>query len=173
MSRLAVAASCLAAFAAHAGGITVELASVTLSDSCGGHSEAPEPAKKEKSLAKADMARICDQSSMQLAIDAAEAGELSVKSVELVDDQGVSVGKLTWKAPSVFVEGAYRPWDQKIAAGKKLSVTYPLSQAALGADRFNKTYTLKVSVAVGGADKALQKTVQLQRPTVLPPGVKT
>lgn len=170
-----VAVTCLLASVAHAGGIQVELASVTLSEPCQVKAEAgPQGAgPMAKSKAKADMTRpLCDRTSMQLAISAEEAGEIAIKSVELFDDKGTLIATLTWQPPNAWVEGVYKSWDQKIAAGQKLNVSYPLSQPALGSDRY-KGYVLKVNVAVGGKDQALQKSVTLRRETVMPANAKT
>jgi len=41
-------------------------------------------------------------------------------------------------------------------------------------NRWNRTFTLKVTVAIGGADQSLQKDVHLKSPpTSLPPNVRT
>lgn len=173
MTRALLIASLTAASLAHAGGISVELAAVTLTDPCNVKSEAVEEHAKAKRAAKADMARSCDESSLQLAITAAEAGELKLKSIELSDDKGGTYPPITPRAPNAWIDGKYQPWDGKVAAGQKLNVSYPMASPDLGPGRHGKLYTVKVTVTINGADQSVSKQVQLRRETTLPPNVKT
>jgi len=160
------------------------MTAATLADDCGGGPTAPEEASTEKrskqksaQFAKAD--RACDQSSMQLSIKLAAGGaatQLVVKKVELFDDKGARIATLTARAPTIWTkDGMYQAWDQQIAPGKELSVSYALSQPPWGAvtDRRNRAYVLKAVVTVGGKDQAVQRDVHIAAPTSLPPGVKT
>jgi hypothetical protein len=149
------------------------MTAATLADDCGGG-----PVKsKQKSALKAD--RACDQSSMQLSIKMAAGGaatRLTVKKVELFDDKGARIAVLTARAPTVWTkDGMYEAWDQKIAPGKELSVSYALNQPPWGAvsNRRNRTYVLKAVVTVGGKDQGVQRDVHITARTSLPPGVKT
>jgi hypothetical protein len=186
---------------------TVELTAVTLADDCGGTPPwgAPpkvitaqaEPAKKAeavkadvemepKAKAKGDYKgdsngarakRRCEQTSMQLAISAGDASKIAVKSVELFDETGKSLGTLTASKPTRWSDanGVYEAWDEAVAAGSTSSVSYVLTQPAWDriGDRWNRTYTLKTVLSVGGVDQAAQKNVTLSAPTSLPPNVKT
>ena len=146
-----------------AGQISVELTAATLADDCGGggggsagKSEKADSARKEK--------RRCEQSSMQLSIraESGAAGSVQVKKVELFDDTGALLGQLTARSPTIWSEGgAYVPWDQAVAAGRTLSVSYALSQPDWGAvdHRRNKTYLLKAVLSVGGGDRTVQRSV--------------
>ena len=169
----------------------VELTAVTLADDCGGTppwrapaairkaEDAPVP-PSEKAKAKADAAfakRRCEQTSMQLAIIAGDASNIHVKSVELFDEAGQSIGALGTRNPTRWVDasGAYEVWDETVAAGSTSNVSYVLSQPdwdRIG-NRWNRTYTLKTVISVGGVDQAAQKDVMLTAPTTLPPNVKT
>ena len=175
---------------------SVDLLSVTLADDCGGTPpwQAPAPAAPaapaapgpaaKRSTSPADQAprasmakRRCEQTSMQLSVVAGDAASISVKSVELFDDAGTSIGKLTASHPTRWDEAtsAYAAWDEKLPAGATSSVSYALSRPnwdSIG-DRWNKTYTLKTVVSVGGVDASAEKTVTLTAPTALPPNVKT
>src|SRR5437762_8571619 len=98
------------------GGVTVELASVTLADDCGDDADRPPPstlaaagsdsrpaAMQER---KADMAKCqgedcrhmerqrCDQTSMQLSLSASEAAAVRIKKVEFMTDNGAVIGEL-------------------------------------------------------------------------------
>ena len=145
--------------------VTVVMASATLGEDCGqGLEPAPAP-KKEKASASDEMKagsvtqgahrsvagrRACQQTSMQLSIAAgadAQATEIRVKKVQILDKSGKVVAELTARTPSVWAEdGAYTVWNQKIAAGKTLSVTYPLSAPGLAVNARNEVYTLKAKV---------------------------
>lgn len=152
--------------------VSVELTAVTLADDCG-------RASKAKS-AKADSARgarRCEQTSMQLAITASDASRIRVKSVELFDEDGRSLGKLTASKPTRWSadNGRYEIWDELVPAGSPIHASYVLGQpdwSRIG-NRWNRTYTLKTVVTIGGVDRAAHKDVTLSAPTALPPNVKT
>lgn len=158
--------------------VTVQMTAATLTDDCGSTS-APSPKAKAKSESFAKEDRACDQSSMQLSVKATAGGakaQLTVKSVELFDDKGAKIGSLTASSPTVWgADGTYAAWDQNIAAGTELSVSYVLSSPAWGsiADRRNHTYVLEAVVTIDGADQTVKRDVSVAAPTSLPPGVKT
>jgi hypothetical protein len=170
----------------------VELTAVTLADDCGGTPPwtappAAKPAAKAaptstqpegpRSRERADQARMrCEQTSMQLAIIATGAATIQIKSVELLDESGASIGMLTATKPTMWsaANSAYEPWDEKVTTGT-VNVSYVLGQPAWGnvKDRWNKTFTLKTVVSVGGVDQTATKDVTLSAPTSLPPNVRT
>lgn len=169
--------------------ISVEMTAATLADDCGGGPSTPPPApsakaatkleKSDEAHAKSKAKRRCEQSSIQLAITApagAEPAELAVKSVELLLESGASIGKLEARAPSVWSEAdGYMPWNQSIAPGQDLSVSYALTQPDWSKveDRWNQTYKVVAVLSIGGSDRTVQQSVAVDAPTSLPPGVKT
>lgn len=179
------------------GKLTVQMTSATLGDDCGqGLVPAPSspmpiekksegPAQKPSSTADASehrgvaaARRACEQTSMQLSIIApadALASELRVKSVEVYDDTGKLIGTLTARTPSVWAANGYTAWDQRIAPAQTLSVSYPLTQPDWSkvSSRYNKTYTLKAIVTVGGVDHPLERDVHVAGEARLPPGAVT
>ncbi|MGE3769084.1 MAG: hypothetical protein AB7L94_42930, partial [Kofleriaceae bacterium] len=62
-----------------------------------------------------------------------------------------------------------------VPANNAINVSYVLSQPSWGrvADRWNKTFTLKTVISIGGVDRTAQKDVTLSAPTTLPPNVRT
>ncbi len=116
---------------------------------------------------------------MQLSVIApagATASQLTVKKVELFDDKGVLIGEVTPRTPTVWAQdGTYKSWDQQVAAGQELSVSYALTQPPWGAvhERWNRTYVLKAVITVGGADRSVQRDVHVAAPAMLPPDVRT
>lgn len=152
--------------------VSVELTAVTLADDCGGASKA-----KSAKTDSARGARRCEQTSMQLAITAADASRIRVKSVELFDEDGRSLGKLTASKPTRWSKdnGRYEIWDELVPAGSPIHASYVLGQpdwSHIG-NRWNRTYTLKTVVTIGGVDRTAHKDVTLSAPTALPPNVKT
>ena len=172
----------------------IELTSVTLADDCGGAPPWSPPVRIAKAEAKSDedvgpqtkakgdmkgarAKRRCEQTSMQLAILAGDAANVQVKSVELFDEAGKSLGVLTASKPTRWSDasGTYEAWDETVAASSTSNVSYVLSQPAWDqiGDRWNRTYTLRTVLSTGGVDQTAQKEVTLSAPTSLPPNVKT
>jgi len=152
----------------------VEIAAVTLGDDCG----APSRAKAESKRAAVAADRACERTSMQLSVrlgDGLPPATLQVKSVELFTAAGASLGVLTPSAPRVWDgNGVYQAWDQKLSSTRQ-AIAYELSTPNWSkvADRHSGSFVLKVVVTVGGADRALQREINLSAPTMLPPNVAT
>jgi hypothetical protein len=160
---------------------TVTLTSVTFADDCGGTAPANAPATPAitapgvvQEPAKESMERRrCEQTSMQLAIGALADTEIHIKSVEVFDESGKSLGTLVAAKPQRWADApaAYEPWDEKLVKGTTARVSYALSQPSI--DRYDgrdRTYTVKVVASVGGADQPLQTTVMV---VGQPPAVPT
>lgn len=114
---------------------------------------------------------------MQLAVRASAIAKIEIKSVELLDESGKSLGMLASRSPTKWSASAsrYEAWDEMLAADAPVKVSYVLQQpnwAKIG-NRWNRTYTLKTVVSIGGVDKSVTKNVTLQAPTILSPNVRT
>ncbi len=169
----------------------VELTAVTLADDCGGAPPwaAPTTRAQSQTREKSDRAdrsddmprargsRRCEQTSMQLAVIATDAMNIRIKSVKLYDDAGTLVATLTATKPTKWspTKASYERWNEAAPANTTINVSYVLSQPNWGrvADRWNKTFTLKAVVAVGGVEQTTQKDVTLSAATSLPPNVRT
>jgi len=174
---------------APATGVRVQMISATLADQCGGtgapwSAPVPHPAPLASEAAgRASMkmgARACQQTAMQLSVMAgplAGSAEIHIKKVEIFDSTGKSIGELTPRSPMVWSakDSAYQPWKETVASGETLSVSYALSSPNWSAvpDRSGKTFTLRATVTVGGADQTVQRDVRTETMTHLPPGVVT
>lgn len=177
-----------------AGKVTVDLTAVTLADDCGGTPPwGPPAAPTRKAEAKSDSdepdkslshkgkaKRRCEQTSMQLALSATAGGaptKITVKKVEMFDESGTPLGELAASTPTYWSQNSqYEPWDQMIAPGTQRSVSYVLERPDWDRiqNRWNRTFTLKVTVTIGDADQSFTKDVQtISAPTSLPPNVKT
>ena len=109
---------------------------------------------------------------MQLSIAAGADTSVNIKSVEVLDEKGTSLGTLTASKPTKWAAGssAYEAWDEKVPAGQTALVSYVLSQASVSHyDSHDRTYTVKVLASVGGVDQPLQTTVMIvARPAPMP-----
>jgi hypothetical protein len=161
---------------------TVTLTSVAFADDCGGippHQAPITPATPTRTAGvppaaavapaqdsvSAAARRRCEQTSMQLAIVGVANTEVHIKSVEVLDEAGKSLGVLAVSKPTRWVDAsaAYEAWDEQVVAGQTTRASYVLSQPAF-VDRYdshNRTYTVKVVAAVGGVDQPLQTTVMV------------
>jgi hypothetical protein len=162
---------------------TVTLTAVAFADDCGGTAPhqapalpaSPPPASmgsaKEPSDAIA-VRRRCEQTSMQLTIVGGAADQLRIKSVEVLDERGRLLGKLTASKPTRWdvAKAAYEPWNEQIGAGA-MAVSYVLSQPSF-IDQWeerDRMYTVKVIATVGGKSRPLKATVMVVgRPAPLP-----
>ena len=187
------------------GEVVVQMTAATLGEECGGtgtpyspppqRSEGmslPAPAREKSapgpagdSAQKSSMSerRVCQQTSMQLSIVTPAGGEgrvLRVKKVELFDDAGTKIGDLTPRTPMVWSEkvSEYTAWNEKVAPGANLAVSYALSAPNWSGvpNRWAKTYVIKAVVTVDGSDQSVQHTAEpmrIESPTHLPPGAVT
>jgi hypothetical protein len=207
---LAAAAAAAAAFAgcwssskpgptAQRGGVTVDLAAVTLAEDCGDDFAAPPPAASASQASMPKMAgdvaqgsclegsecgggaRACEQTSMQLAVRSTSDAPtiIRIKHVELVDESGKLVGRLEPRAPVVWASDGYRPWDQTVAAGTTLATSYALSAPpwhALDGGKWgaaSKTFQLRVTLVIGDSDRTIDKVVAIAAPAMIEPPAVT
>jgi hypothetical protein len=171
--------------------VDLTISSVTLADDCGSAptTEPPEPEAPQASMQKpsADMSsakagasasmadegeRACEQSSVQLRVanGTAAASAIKIRKVELLDDSGKVLGELVARAPSLWVDDTYRPWDEQLAANKVLQVSYALSAPAVVR---GGTYTVRVVIAAAGGERTIEQRTTLQAEASLPPGAVT
>lgn len=169
--------------------VTVQMTAATLADDCGrGPTAAPPASTRQKAMrgeSRGDVAkgararRRCEQTSIQLAVVAAEGAEpvsITVKSVELLLESGDAIGTLRARQPSVWSDGdGYKPWDEKVGPGQDLSVSYALSQPEWNNvdRRRTQTYTVKAVISIAGVDQTVEHKVTVSAPTSLPPNVRT
>jgi hypothetical protein len=164
----------------------VTLMSVTFGDDCGGTPPANAPAKIVAPSTRVapgaapaqDIAQPsdeapgaayryrCNQTSMQLSIAAAaKDANVEIKSVEVIDEAGKSLGTLTASKPTRWSDAssAYEAWDGKVASKQTALVSYVLSQPGFinRWDSHDRMYTVKVTASVGGVAQSLQTTVMV------------
>lgn len=176
---------------------TVTLTSVRFADDCGGTPPWDAPAVTASAVpAKASVApaspavmapaeeehaapgrvaarRRCEQTSMQLSVTAAQDTIVRVKSVEVFDEKGASLGVIAASKPTRWSDAnaAYEAWNEQVAAGQTALVSYVLQQPSFVSqyDERDRTYTVKVVASVGGVDQPLQTSVMVVgRPAAVP-----
>ena len=118
---------------------------------------------------------------MQLAVHATTTAgptPVTVKKVELLDADGKVLGDLAASSPMRFsAKGVYEAWDQTIAPNEHAAVSYVLASPAWSSmeggryGQANKTFQLRVTVAIGAKDRVIEKTAI--QPTMMPPPVPT
>lgn len=127
----AVLAACLSTHEPEPGTLDVEasIASVTLADDCATAGE-PGPGLWAGDCAEDGCPSFCQQTAVRLTLDAAAEGEtvpFEVVSIRLLTMDGALADELSPHDAQLFVDGAYVGWDEQIAPGQSLHVTYDTS----------------------------------------------
>ncbi|MBX3270392.1 MAG: hypothetical protein KF729_09040 [Sandaracinaceae bacterium] len=127
-----VLCACLAAHEPEPGGLDVEasIASVTLADDCGAAERRGAPGLWEGDCGEDGCPSFCQQTAVRLTLAAAAEGEtvpFEVVSIRLRAMDGALVGELSPHDAQLFADGTYVGWDEQIAPGQTLHVTYDTS----------------------------------------------
>lgn len=143
--------------------------------------DAPAPAIMQKPTADASHAKRgaeasggwsppCTQSTLQLSLrnTGAVAGKLQLRRVRLLDAASQrEVGTLSARRPGLWSAdgGAYRPWDETVADGATLQVTYALGDPAWAevqqrlkpdANIYANPFVLEIEVSVDGRNQTVR-----------------
>lgn len=150
-----------------AGEIQVAIASVQLFENCPDPPEADDAAEHKRS---AGYVPHCSQSTVQLAVRSDRAGRFRVEAVRVLDGvRGEVAGSSTLRAPTQWrVDGgAYTPWDQQVAAGKDLQISYKLGDLELSQagrlagpqfDVYSGPFVLELDVAIDGRRRTIRSS---------------
>lgn len=151
-------AACVAAHSGSALEVDASIASVTLAQDC----PAPEAAW-EADCAEGFDCNWCTQSSLQLRITASDAGNevpFEIVSIRLHDADSGFDTTIAARNPRTFDGEVYNAWDQTIAPGESLDVSYDTtapdwsgSGARLG---WGVTYEVEVVVRIDGVERTLR-----------------
>lgn len=167
--------------------VAVAVASVQLVQDCPDPpapvaADAPAPATMQKPTADASQAKRsaeasgggwsppCTQSTLQLSLrnTGAVAGKLQLQRVRLLDAASQrEVGTLSARRPGLWSAdgGAYRPWDERVADGATLQVTYALGDPAWAevqrqlkpdANIYANPFVLEIEVSVDGRNQTVR-----------------
>lgn len=161
--------------------ISVKLASTRLGADCGigGVPKAPpaERSKPEKNRKPPIDSRRpqeppgiripCDQTAVQFSVRApatAQPTKLTLKKVELLDNNGVWLETLTAASPSKWGTDTFVDWDETIVPGQTLAVGYKLTQPEWSKikNANQRSFKLRVVVLVGGEERTMEATAELR-----------
>ncbi len=105
-------------------------------------------------------APMCTQSRVQLSIesDADVPQTFAIRAVRLKKAEGGEVlGTMSTRAPTVWENSKYEPWDESITAGASIKVGYALGDPdwgkvgkALGGDTWGPMYIVEIDVEIDG-----------------------
>jgi hypothetical protein len=150
--------------------IRVAIASVQLLDDC------PEPEAEraaradndEEAKRSGDARSWCSQSTVQMALGSDRAGPFRIEAVRVLDGAKARVaGSSRLRAPTRWdpQNASYLPWDEQIAAGGDLKISYKLGLLDLsgagplvGSDFnvFSGPFVLELDVSVGGVRRTVR-----------------
>lgn len=149
--------------------VEIAIASVKLADDCPDE-VAEAPKVQSRSAPMGDCAgdcgvgpQHCEQTMLQVSFRSggSQSAPVSIKQIELLDAAGHKVGTLTPRKPTRWAQnGTYVAWNQTVAAGELVSASYALSAPdwlALGGRDPSATYKVRVTFAVGGGEKTVEK----------------
>ncbi|PRQ09120.1 hypothetical protein [Enhygromyxa salina] len=123
-----------------------------------------EPAAGAARKAGPGFVQPCTQSTMQLtlAVEGDEPQQVRVAAIRLLDKQGKTVGTLSSRKPTAWVDQSYVPWDETVGA-EEVKASYKLSlpdwnavDAAIGQPSFGYMFKLEVDVEIAGELHTLQ-----------------
>lgn len=155
-------AGCVAHHSTEALAVEASIASVTLAQDC--------PAERGGAgliggdcAEGADACGFCQQSSLQLHLAAIGDGAevpFEIVSIRVLDPDAVLVGSLSSRNPRTFEADGYVAWDETLAPGDDLDVTYDTtapdwygtSGARLG---WGTVYRVEVVVRIDGVERTL------------------
>lgn len=156
---------CLSSHSEPSLAVEAELASATLADDCSGEgARIAEPGLADCAEGFADCGW-CSQTGLQISIEAGEgesAVPFEVITVRLRSSDGAVVDELDARNARLFVDGAYVAWDEQIAPGASLQVTYDASApdwTAIGNGNpwttHGMSFTVEVVVRIDGVERLL------------------
>ena len=151
------------------------IASVQLLENC------PDPADESAPAAASTMTRgaaapnskapfrqPCSQSTVQLAVHSDRVGAFRVTAVRVLDAASLkAAGTSTLRAPTRFGAdtGTYTPWDERVAPGKDMTISYKLGELDLSRaaelvgpefDSYMGPFILELDVTIGGRRQTIR-----------------
>lgn len=155
--------ACLATHQTESLSVEASLSSVTLAQDCAARGEPGGAFAGDCAEGADSCGSWCTQSSLQIHLVASAEGEevpFEIVSVRVVDAEAHLVGALTSRNPRVFADDGYTSWDETLAPGETLDVTYDTtapdwyaSGARLG---WGETFDVEVVVRIDGVERTLR-----------------
>ncbi len=156
--------------------VEASIASVTLAQDCGA-SEPTAPSLRAGDCAEEGPCGFCQQTAVQLAIEAG-AGDASVPfevlAVRLHTMDGRLLQELAPRGARVFSGDQYVAWDEQIAPGASLQVSYDTSApdwAAIGGgdawSTYGMSFRIVMVVRIDGVERTLQFAPASREPEIV------
>lgn len=153
--------------------VEASISSVTLAEDCGGSDDSreaePAPGRWAGDCAEGESCGgWCQQTGVQLAIDAGPGDTtvpFEVLSVELHSMDGAMLEALSPRQARVFVEDGYTSWDEQVAPGASLRVTYDTSSpdwTAIGGGDSWATYGMSFRVVMRVRIDGVERTLEFE-----------
>lgn len=105
----------------------------------------------------------CTQSTLQLAFTskAQQAVPIEINEIRIrLASGGETLSTIEARAPTVWTDSKYEPWDESVSAGASVKASYKIGtpdwgavEKALGKSSFGPTYVLEIDVAVDGVER--------------------
>lgn len=121
----------------------------------------------------------CLQSTLQVAFVSKDSRELrvSLNKLRLLSKDGVSLGTITARSPTLWQDNRYQPWDQALAPSTEVKASYKLSvpdwskvQTTLGMSTHAATYIVEADIVVGDTTQTVRSAqFARQKPQAPPP----
>jgi len=138
--------------------IVATIASVQLQEDC------PDavPSTPSAMSAPADRAAgpaPCTQSRIQISLEADAVGQaqVSLTAVRLLSADGTLLSSIPSRAPSLWSDNGYTPWDQVVPQGTAIQASYKIAppdwsvvEATLGTGSFGTSFIIEAEISLGG-----------------------
>jgi hypothetical protein len=151
----------------------VTISSVQMINDCPDKESAAPAAEEAAMQSQADAERggggfeqPCTQSTVQLSIDSDAEGPFVVDAVRLLSPDGKPLATLQPRRPSKWVDGGYKPWDERAPKDTELKASYKLSIPAWhevdeklgGGSSVGKVFLLELDVSVNGEKQTIRSS---------------
>lgn len=155
--------------------VDASIASVTLGDDCAAERGPGIAGDCEPGFA--ECGGFCTQTGVRLHLEAAADGPavpFEVLRVRMYTMDGALVDELSGRNPREFAEDGYGPWDEMIAPGADLSVSYDLDApdwASIGGgdewETYGMSFRIEIDVRVDGVERTLEFEPASREPEVV------
>ena len=139
--------------------VVATIASVQLQEDC---PDAVAPSTPSAMSAPADRAAgpaPCTQSRIQISFEADAVGQagVSLAAVRLLSVDGKLLSNIPSRAPSLWSDNGYTPWDQIVPQGAAIQASYKIAppdwsvvEATLGTGSFGTSFIIEAEISVAG-----------------------
>jgi hypothetical protein len=120
----------------------------------------------------------CTQSWLQISFEAnaVSQAQVSLAAVRLLTADGKLLSSIPSRAPSLWSDNGYIPWDQVVPQGTAIQASYKIAppdrsvdEAALGTSSFGTSFIVEAEISVAGKTLTVRSNpFSRQRPEAIP-----